>query len=135
MDMSPRTEEKDRPIDPMSGKKFARKRARTGFEPLDKRTGASPSCLRVSHNPCLLMLPFRFAHAMRMRPLSVGRVESAFHSATANHAVILNYCKEIGVVSSDMVNRKRAVGGAYRAGGEELPLNVMAWRPVRRPVR
>jgi hypothetical protein len=35
--------EKDRPIDPMSGKKFARKRARSGVEPLDKRTGASPS--------------------------------------------------------------------------------------------
>jgi hypothetical protein len=28
------------------------------------------------------MLPFRFAHAMRMRPLSVGRIESAFYPAT-----------------------------------------------------
>jgi hypothetical protein len=27
--------EKDRPIDPMSGIEFARKRARTGFEPLE----------------------------------------------------------------------------------------------------
>jgi hypothetical protein len=28
------------------------------------------------------MLPFRFAHPMRMRPLSVGRVDNAFHPAT-----------------------------------------------------
>ena len=79
----------------MSGKKFARKRARTGFEPLDKRTGASPSCLRVSHDPCLLMLPFRFAHAMRMRPLSVGRLDNAFHPAMDHYLLILYTCKEI----------------------------------------
>ena len=35
--------EKDRPIDPTSGKKFARKRARTGFEPLGVADGRQPS--------------------------------------------------------------------------------------------
>ena len=45
----------------MSGKKFAPKRARTGFELLEKRTGASPSCLRVSHEPLPLIVPFGFA--------------------------------------------------------------------------
>jgi hypothetical protein len=36
---------------------------------------------RVSHDPCLLMLPFRFAHARLMRPLSVGRMTTPFRSA------------------------------------------------------
>jgi hypothetical protein len=43
--------EKDRPIDPMSGKKFARKRARTGFEPLGIADGRQPFMPRVSHEP------------------------------------------------------------------------------------
>ena len=45
--------DRGRKIDPMSGKKFAPpKRARTGFELLEKRTGASPSCLpSVSRTP------------------------------------------------------------------------------------
>ena len=34
--------EKDRPIDPMSGKKFVRKRARTGFEPNGQADGRQP---------------------------------------------------------------------------------------------
>jgi hypothetical protein len=79
--MSPRTGDKDRPIDPMSGRKFAIKRARTGFGPNRQADGRQPFMPRVSHDPCPLMLPFRFAHAMRMRPLSVGRLESAFHPA------------------------------------------------------
>ena len=58
--------------------------------PMDKRTGASPSCLRVSHNPCLLMLPFRFAHARRMRPLSVGRMTTPFIQRRIIMPVILN---------------------------------------------
>jgi hypothetical protein len=41
-DQKPEDQGKDRPIDPMSGKKTARKRARSGVE-LGKRTGASPS--------------------------------------------------------------------------------------------
>jgi hypothetical protein len=86
--MSPRTGDKDRPIDPMSGTEFARKRARTGFEPIGKADGRQPFMPRVSPEPLPLMLPFRFAHAMRMRPLSVGRVESAFHPATAQRSKI-----------------------------------------------
>jgi hypothetical protein len=52
---------KDRPIDPMSGKKFARKRPEPVSSPMNKRTGASPSCRECLTNPCLLMLPFGFA--------------------------------------------------------------------------
>ena len=48
---------------------------------LGKRTGASPSCRECLLNPCLLMLPFRFAHAMRMRPLFVGRVHERLSSS------------------------------------------------------
>jgi hypothetical protein len=80
----------------MSGKKFARKRARTGFEPNRQTDGRQPFMPRVSHNPCLLMLPFHFAHARRMRPLSVGRVESAFDPATDHYQMILNTVKAIG---------------------------------------
>jgi hypothetical protein len=79
--MSPRTEDKDRPIDPMSGNKFARKRPEpvSGFG--NSGRAQKPFMPRVSHDPCVLMLPFRFAHAKRMRPLSVGRLDNAFHPA------------------------------------------------------
>jgi hypothetical protein len=63
---------------------FARKRARSGFEPLGIADGRQPFMPRVSHNPCLLMLPFCFAHARRMPPLSVGRLDNAFHPATGS---------------------------------------------------
>ena len=57
--------------------------ARSGFEPMDKRTGASPSCLKSISRPLpSKTYPFRFAHARRMRPLSVGRLDNAFHPAT-----------------------------------------------------
>jgi hypothetical protein len=41
------------------------RQARSGVEPMDKRTGANPSCLRVSHDPCLRdsSLPFRPSEA------------------------------------------------------------------------
>ena len=126
---------KDRPIDPMSGKKFARKRARTGFEPLDKRTGASPSCLRVSHNPCLLMVPFGFAHARRMRPLSVGRLENALIQRRDHHAMALSTCKEITVEWSGIVNRKRRRRRlSRRRSGAPLNLTGRA-RPLLRRAR
>ena len=63
---------------------FARKGPEPVSSPMDKRTGASPSCRECLLNPCLLMLPFRFAHARRMRPLSVGRLDNAFHPATGS---------------------------------------------------
>jgi hypothetical protein len=39
------------------------KRARTGFEPWAKRTGASPSCLQLSHDACLFSLIPSFAQS------------------------------------------------------------------------
>ena len=43
--------------------------------------------------------------------------------------MVLNTCKQIREIWSSMVNRKHAAG-AYRAGGEELPLNLtLAPRP------
>ena len=94
--MSPGTAaEKDRPIDPMSGKNSpASKEPEPVSSPMDKRTGASPSCLRVSHNPCLLTLPFGFAHAMQMRPLSVGRVTTPFIQQRIIIAWFWWICKE-----------------------------------------
>jgi hypothetical protein len=72
---APEPAEKDRPIDPMSGIEFVRERARSGVEPLDKRTGASPSCLKsISRIPAFGIYPFDFANYAAMRPLSVGRV-------------------------------------------------------------
>jgi hypothetical protein len=92
---SSRSTDKDRPIDSTSGNKFARKRARTGFEPSGQVDGRQAFMPRVSRNPCRLMLPFRFAHPMRMRPLSVGRVESAFHPAMNLYDTIPILCKPI----------------------------------------
>ena len=69
--------EKGRPIDPMSGKNSPAKEPEPVSSLLNKRTGATLHAAS-SHNPCLLMLPFRFAHAMRMRPLSVGRMTTPF---------------------------------------------------------
>ena len=74
-------------------------KARTGFGPNGQADGRQPFMPRVSHNPCLLMLPFRFAHAMRMRPLSVGRVDNAFHPATGSHAMVWLFCKEFSLKS------------------------------------
>jgi hypothetical protein len=92
-DREPRPADKDRPIDPMSGKNSPAKEP----EPVSSlwTSGRAPAlhaaCLL---NPCLLMLPFRFAHAMRLRPLSVGRVERAFHPAIFQNTIIHNVCKQ-----------------------------------------
>jgi hypothetical protein len=119
--MSPRTVEKDRPIDPMSGKKFARKcpnRFRAFFD-----SGRAPAlhAASVSQTPAFLMLPFRFARAMRERPLSVVRIERALHPAMDNNDMSYILCKEIAVMAAMMVNRKDAPG-ACRAGGQGTPL-------------
>ena len=46
---------------------------------MDKRTGASPSCLTsVSRMPAFGAYPFDFAYVRRMRPLSVGRLRAPF---------------------------------------------------------
>ena len=109
------------------------KRARTGFEPLGIADGRQPFMPRVSHNPCLLMLPFRFAHAMRMRPLSVGRVESAFHPARCHYGNVHTFCKE---------NATKIFSLLYRSGPGTAPryrLGYQGQRPIarssRRPLR
>ena len=107
---------------------FARKRARTGFEPLDKRTGASPSCRECLLNPCLLMLPFRFAHPMRIRPLSVGRVDNAFHPATGSHSIVRLFCKEFSLKSFSVMTAPFA--GLSRSGGRHP--QVQTTRPRAR---
>ena len=118
---SPRTRDKDRLIDPMSGIEFARKRARTGFEPLRIANGRQPFMpLRVSHDPCLQNLSLRFAHARRMRPLSVGRLDDAFHPATPHHCGIPGVCKLISLISIIWLIGQ-GVAGAYRAGGQGAP--------------
>jgi hypothetical protein len=77
--------EKDRPIDPMSGKKFARlETARTGFEPMDKRTGASPSCREYLTIPAFDSHPFRFAHAMLNAAAFRRAPDNAFHPVTGS---------------------------------------------------
>jgi hypothetical protein len=45
--------DKGRAIDPMSGKCVRLKEPDPVSSPMDKRTGASPSCLRVSQDACL----------------------------------------------------------------------------------
>ena len=131
--MSPRTCGKRQADRSDVRQEFARKRARTGFEPLDKRTGASPSCRECLTNPCLLMLPFRFAHAMRMRPLSVGRLDSAFHPATDHYREVQTFCKE---------NATKSFSILHRSGPGTAPaLRVGHWvkrqspAPSRRPLR
>ena len=95
------------------------KRARTGFEPLGIADGRQPFMPRVSHNPCLLMLPFRFAHAMRMRPLSVGRVESAFHPARDHYGNVHTFCKE---------NATKILSLLYRSGPGTAPRYRLGYR-------
>ena len=126
------TRDKDRLIDPMSGIEFARKRARTGFEPLRIANGRQPFMpLRVSHDPCLQNLSLRFAHARRMRPLSVGRLDDAFHPATPHHCGIPGVCKLISLISIIWLIGQ-GVAGAYRAGGQGAPL-ISSWGPRPSP--
>ena len=100
---------KDRPIDPTSGMDTPASPSPNRFRAL-QADGRQPFMPRVSHNPSLLMLPFCFAHAMRMRPLSVGRVESAFHPAMDHYDVISSLCKEIAAMAAMMVNRNDTAG-------------------------
>ncbi len=98
---------------------FVPKRARTGFEPwqADGRQRFMP---RVSLEPLPFDASLGLAHAMRMRPLFVGRFVSAFRSATDYDDAIPIPCKQIAAMAAMMVNRKDTAG-AYRAGGPGLP--------------
>ena len=113
---------------------FARKRARTGFEPLEIADGRQPFMPRVSHNPCLLMLPFRFAHAMRMRPLSVGRVESAFHPARCHYGNVHTFCKENATKIFSLLYRS-GPGTAPAVIASAIGVKGQSRAPSRRPLR
>jgi hypothetical protein len=74
---------------------FARLKAQSGFEPQEIADGRQPFMpLRVSHDPCLqnLSLPFRSSEADG--PLSVGRIEGAFHPTMAHYGDTSLFCKE-----------------------------------------
>ena len=76
-------------------------------------SGQAPAlhALRLSHNPCLETYPFDFACARPMRPLSVGRLENAFHQAKHHPIIVPISCKEI---SSKFFSQKTA--SALREG-------------------
>jgi hypothetical protein len=116
--------EKDRPIDPTSGKNSpAWNVARTGFEP-DGKSGRAPALhasKSISPSLPLKTYPFRFAHARRMRPLSVGRVTTPFIQQHDHHSMIHIHCKAIAEIW--LIGNGGA--GAYRAGGQRfVPLLV-----------
>ena len=106
---------------------FARKKSPNRFSSLCKRTGASPSCRECLLNPCLLMLPFRFAHAMRMRRFPSG-VLRAPRPAMDHYDIIMIPCKEIAVMAAMMVNRKRRRRRLSRRG-QGLVVNLTLGAP------
>ena len=118
---------KDRPIDPMSGKNSSAKEPEP-VSSLGKRTGASPSCRECLTNPCLLMLPFRFADAMRMRPLLSGALRAPFIQRSGHHRAILILCKAIAAIAAIMVNRQSRRRRSWRRRSGS-PLESYAWRP------
>jgi hypothetical protein len=61
--------------------------------------------------PAFESYPFGFAHARRMRPLSVGRAENALHPATDLSYV---YSDSPSIDYDNMVNRKMAASAAHR---------------------
>jgi hypothetical protein len=71
------TGNKDRPIDPVSGKKAsASQRARSGFRALASGRAPALHALRVSHNPCLRILISSVSPITRwMRPILSGRLD------------------------------------------------------------
>ena len=86
------------------------KRARSGFEPLDSgRAPALHACERLT-TPALSL---GFAHARRMRPLSVGRLENAFHPAT-DHDSEFQFCKENATKGFSERRRRRLIALAVR---------------------
>jgi hypothetical protein len=78
----------------MSGKKSPAKEPEPVSSPVAQADGRQPFMPRMSHDPCLLMLPFRFAQAMRMRPLSVGRLTTPFIQRCNHNAMIWLVCTE-----------------------------------------
>ena len=93
--------------------------ARTGFGPMDKRTGASPSCLRVSHNPCLRYLSLRFR---RLRGgcgrFPSGALRTPFIQRPTTYSIAQDFCKE---------NSTNSVTGKAALALIALPKGQRAW--------
>ena len=104
------------------------------FRAFGQADGRQPFMPRVSHNPCLLMLPFRFAHAMRMRPLSVGRLDSAFHPATDHYRNVQTFCKENATKSFSLLHRS-GPGTAPALIASAIWVKRQSRAPSRRPLR
>ena len=73
------------------------------------------------------MLPFRFAHARRMRPLCRARCD-AFIQRLGHHLVFPILVKQLRQLRLSWLIGK-AAAGAHRAGGQGLPLNLTLGAP------
>ena len=87
---------KKRAIDPTSGKNSSAPRARSGSSLWRGRAPALHAFRSISRTLPLL-IPSVSLIARRMRPLSVGRVENAFHPAMSYHSEISEFCKEFAL--------------------------------------
>ena len=76
---SPGTSRKDRPIDPTSGIGYARFTKPDPASSLSQ-SGRAPALYALEYLaiPAFQIYPFRFAHARRMQPLSVGDGQAPF---------------------------------------------------------
>jgi len=87
---------------------------------IDKRTGASPSCREVSHEP----LPFDAPSVWLMRCESGRFPSGAFMSAYPamdHYEMIASLCKEVAAIAIMMVNRKidrRALNSVRRGSSK-----------------
>ena len=87
--------EKDRPIDPMSGKNSPAK-GPNRFRALASGRAPALHAANVSQPlPFDASLPFRTCEANAAA--FVGRVDNAFHPATDHYPMVLNTCTEITV--------------------------------------
>ena len=75
-----------------------------------------------------LPYPFGFAHARRLRPLSVGRLENACHPATDHHSEIPILCKENATKCFSERRRRRFIALAVR--GSRCPSLSLVSAPM-----
>jgi hypothetical protein len=112
---------------------------------LDKRTGASPSCLGVSHDPCLFdaSLPFCSCEAKCGRfPSGALTTTTPFIQRWDHHAIVL-ICKEYYLILLDIAVRALELEAAAgiqagipgsdhkRAGAPDVPIVTVAERLYR----
>ena len=83
MDQKPRTRAKDRPIDPTSGRNSPASPGPNRFRTNGQADGRQPFMPKSISQPLpSILIPSVSPIARRMRPLSVGRLENAFHPTT-----------------------------------------------------